>query len=138
MTQFLLLQSHQPPVFPLEIEYTPIAGDQDDLVSAARHIFSDSHIPVWQACPAIGVMDTVVDRARDSMLQSSTLQETLLGKWLDLACRSGEALALFWANDYRDLPTTASFEDLARVVTEQILTSSGNWELYAVWRKPAM
>jgi hypothetical protein len=136
MTQTLLLQSHQPPVFPLEIECTPIAGDQDLSISAAQHLFSDSRIPVWQVCPANGAMDTVVDKARDSMLRGSTLQETILGKWLDLASQSGEALALFWANDYTDLPTTASFEDLARVVTEQILTTEGNWELYAVWRKP--
>ncbi len=83
-----------------------------------------------QVKPIGGEMDSVVDVSREQVRLGQPLPASALGILLsELALESD--FALFWGNDHDDLPSASTLHELWRILEPQLLTDTGNWELYA-------
>lgn len=130
MTQFLLTRPEPGRLQPGFIARA--VASTSPLAEAAAAIFAEP-AGIWQILTPHDELDRACDAARASLLTGATLDRTALGETL-LSLASGE-FALFWANDYAELPAPATIAELLQLVTEQLRSQDGNWEIYARWRR---
>ena len=126
MTQFLLAAIRNPRV-PTGYEALDARGFEA-LEQIAGRIFPNAKA-VAKVAPTNDEMDSVVDATRGEMSRGVPFEASQLGTLLGGLVAQCD-FALFWASDHENLPLASSVPELCEVLTPQVLTKSGNWELY--------
>ena len=130
MTQFVLVQAPLQPAPYGGVECALVTPRAESPAQAAVTLFSGDS-PVWTALHLGRPIDKLVDASRSALFRGASFASTPFGGWLIQVSQAGAPMALFWASDYQDLPVADSPEHLVKIVTDQLLVESGNWELYA-------
>jgi len=133
MTQFLLVASVQPYSEFSDLIFTPVQEDSF-LAEVASTLFPTPSKPIWSIAPSGAEIGEVAYEAREAVLTGTEIGNTTLGRFLQQAMSRHDALALFYASDFAQLPRATTPKELLELIDEQLRVEDGsNLELYALW-----
>jgi hypothetical protein len=132
MTQFMLCDPLRTSVMDA-VDFRPIE-DEPWLAAAAQALFPDPDLVRVPVLADGASVDELFTEAHNAVFNGGDFGSTRLSRILpQLASRCG-SLAIWWADDWSDLPVQRTTDALMRAVIDQLREPVG--DVYVYWENP--
>jgi hypothetical protein len=133
MSQFLLFWSRELPRPTSRVVFSSLTSEHHVMTRAANDLFGADLQHVFVPTYDGRTVAELFDEAYNSVAAGAAFSTTAAGLLLNEVLRTGESLALWWSNDWSNLPRLTSETDLVAEVTRQLSEEPG--EVYVAWKR---
>lgn len=116
-----------------DVELRAVTGEQSTLQQAAAELFHETDtvcVPFLKSGDEISLL---FNDAHDKVFNGGEFGSSKLSRILTELLGCSESLALWWGNDWRDLPTYESPEEFVNEVVRQLREPIG--DVYVRWSR---
>lgn len=118
---------------PNTLQFRPVGSDQAVLQEASGELFpahDDVVVPYMKTGEDVGEL---FDEAHNAVYNGRAFVTTELSSFLAELLQTCESIALWWGNDWQDLPTAHTREQFVDEVVRQLREPTG--EVYLRWKE---